>query len=308
MLPEYVKRLTSFNSENYQNYSDTNIVSIALTIALALGHRSRAGVISLEGEALHEQQDLLQHGSLANSYLQFHGPVEGPVFEVKVPYEDSSNHLHGHEQQQELPYALDYVAHPKYEFSYGVEDHQTGDFHAQKETRDGISFAASVHSWAFLSAGSSVSGQYSVKEPGGSVRVVRYRADKDGFHAVVHTSGKNDHSADIYAGQGQPRVHDHQAAVQQEQDVQANVYSTIFLMFLKLLSCAKLLYAYHLDLRLRFLKTYYTFDIVFCSGEINPIRYTPSQIEDIEKGNVLRDKHQAHCIYIIWEFEFEQQH
>lgn len=94
-------------------------------------------MISLEGEALHEQQDLLQHGSLANSYLQFHGPVEGPVFEVKVPYaEDSSNHLHGHEQQ-ELRYALDYVAHPKYEFSYGVEDHQTGDFHAQKETRDG---------------------------------------------------------------------------------------------------------------------------------------------------------------------------
>ncbi|KAK1123123.1 hypothetical protein K0M31_008756 [Melipona bicolor] len=200
-------------------------VSIALTIALALGHRSRAGVISLEGEALHEQQDLLQHGSLANSYLQFHGPVEGPVFEVKVPYEDSSNHLHGYEQQHELPYALDYVAHPKYEFSYGVEDHQTGDFHAQKETRDGISFAASVHSWAFLSAGSSVSGQYSVKEPGGSVRVVRYRADKDGFHAVVHTSGKNDHSADIYAGQGQPRVHEHQAAVQQEQDVQDYVVS-----------------------------------------------------------------------------------
>ncbi|XP_043510896.1 adult-specific cuticular protein ACP-22-like [Frieseomelitta varia] len=187
-------------------------VGIALTIALALGHRSRAGVISLEGEASHEQQDPLQHGSLANSYLQFHGPVEGPVFEVKVPYaeahEDSSNHLHGHEQQ-ELRYALDYVAHPKYEFSYGVEDHQTGDFHAQKETRDG----------------SSVSGQYSVKEPGGSVRVVRYRADKDGFHAAVHTSGKNDHSAAIYDGQGQLRVHDHQAAVQQEQDVQDYVAS-----------------------------------------------------------------------------------
>ncbi|XP_071859591.1 uncharacterized protein [Bombus fervidus] len=192
---------------------DTRIkVSIALTITLALGHRSRAGVISLEAEALHGQQDPVQHSSLANSYLQFHGPVEGPVFEVKVPYaenhEDSSNNLHGHEQQ-EHGYEFDYVAHPKYDFSYGVEDHQTGDFHAQKETRDG----------------SSVSGQYSVKEPGGSVRVVSYRADKDGFHAVVHTSGKNDHSADIYVGQGQLRVHDHQTAAQQEQDVQDYVAS-----------------------------------------------------------------------------------
>ena len=97
-------------------------------------------MISLEAEALHGQQDPVQHSSLANSYLQFHGPVEGPVFEVKVPYaenhEDSSNNLHGHEQQ-EHGYEFDYVAHPKYEFSYGVEDHQTGDFHAQKETRDG---------------------------------------------------------------------------------------------------------------------------------------------------------------------------
>ncbi|XP_033175191.1 uncharacterized protein LOC100747043 [Bombus impatiens] len=203
--------LTALYTMRYEG--DTRIkVSIALTITLALGHRSRAGVISLEAEALHGQQDPVQHSSLANSYLQFHGPVEGPVFEVKVPYaenhEDSSNNLHGHEQQ-EHGYEFDYVAHPKYEFSYGVEDHQTGDFHAQKETRDG----------------SSVSGQYSVKEPGGSIRVVSYRADKDGFHAVVHTSGKNDHSADIYVGQGQLPVHDHQTAAQQEQDIQDYVAS-----------------------------------------------------------------------------------
>lgn len=123
-------------------------VGIALTIALALGHRSRAGLISLdgevdgeaEGEAVGEQQDPEQHGSLASSYLQFHGPVEGPVYEVKVPYavnhQDNSNDLHGQEQQEQ-GYALDYVAHPRYQFSYGVEDHRTGDFHAQKETRDG---------------------------------------------------------------------------------------------------------------------------------------------------------------------------
>ncbi|KOC67853.1 Cuticle protein 19 [Habropoda laboriosa] len=171
-----------------------------------MGHRSLAGVIPLEGEGFHEQQGLAKHGSLASSYLQFHGPVEGPVYQVKVPYDhkDTTNDLHGQEEQNDNGDSFDYVAHPKYEFSYGVEDHETGDFHAQKETRDG----------------SSVSGQYSVKEPGGGVRVVSYRADKDGFHAVVHTSGRNDHSVGVYAGQGQHhQVHDHQDAEPQAEEI-----------------------------------------------------------------------------------------
>ncbi|XP_076173382.1 uncharacterized protein LOC143149698 [Ptiloglossa arizonensis] len=188
-------------------------VGIALTIALALGHRSRAGVISLEGEEAYQEEAFHgQGGSLASSYVQFHGPVEGPEYEVKVPRaaeynrhdddNDDANHLHEQEQQPRHEYTVDYVAHPKYEFSYGVEDRHTGDYHNQKETRDG----------------NSVSGEYSVKEPGGNVRVVRYRADKDGFHAVVHTSGENDRTnLDVYGGQGQ--VHDHRHQTQREQDV-----------------------------------------------------------------------------------------
>ncbi|XP_015439485.1 PREDICTED: uncharacterized protein LOC107194381 [Dufourea novaeangliae] len=172
-------------------------VAIALTIALALGHRSHGSEVAIHGEQV----------SVASSYVQFHGPVEGPEFEVKVPQNyDDGNHLHG----QDHEYTVDYVAHPKYEFSYGVEDHHTGDFHNQKETRDG----------------SSVSGEYSVKEPGGGIRVVRYRADKDGFHAVVHTSGKNDHSTGVYGGQGQAQVHDHLAPTQQGQD--AGDYQTSY--------------------------------------------------------------------------------
>lgn len=54
----------------------------------------------------------------------------------------------------------------------------------------------------FLSIGHSVSGEYTVKDPGGSLRIVSYHADKEGFHAVVHTSGKNDHSGGVYGGQG----------------------------------------------------------------------------------------------------------
>ncbi|KAJ9591088.1 hypothetical protein L9F63_002369, partial [Diploptera punctata] len=73
-------------------------------------------------------------------------------------------------------YAL--KAHPKYEFAYGVTDHKTGDNHSQKESRDG----------------DVVVGEYSLHEPGGNVRVVKYHADKDGFHAHVINSNGNDHS------------------------------------------------------------------------------------------------------------------
>lgn len=127
-------------------------VAVVLTI-LVLGHRSHAGLISPEGDAFQEQaspEDTFHgqggsletgiHGqrtdSVASSYVQFHGPVAGPEFEVKVPrseHQDDSNHLRGLEHE----YALDYVAHPKYEFSYGVQDHHTGDFHDQREVRDG---------------------------------------------------------------------------------------------------------------------------------------------------------------------------
>ncbi|XP_034951318.1 uncharacterized protein [Chelonus insularis] len=145
------------------------------------------------------------HLPVASSFMHFHGPVEGPEFEIKIPdlengYQHDSNHLLGHshtdhDDTHHYPYTLDYVAHPKYEFSYGVEDHHTGDFHGQKEVRDGTS----------------VSGEYSVKEPGGSIRIVTYKADKDGFHAYVHTSGKNDHTGATYTTKAhtQTEVHDH---------------------------------------------------------------------------------------------------
>ena len=61
----------------------------------------------------------------ALSFAHFHGPVEGPGHEIVV----TDKHGHHH---------VDYYAHPKYHFAYGVEDHHTGDFHGQKEHRDGI--------------------------------------------------------------------------------------------------------------------------------------------------------------------------
>ncbi|XP_043288061.1 cuticle protein 8-like [Venturia canescens] len=94
----------------------------------------------------------------AHSFQHFHGPTIGEA--QAVTWEDE----HGHHQ--------DFIAHPKYEYAYGVKDHRTGDYHGQKEHRDGHD----------------VTGEYTVKEPTGNVRTVKYYADETGFHADVHNS------------------------------------------------------------------------------------------------------------------------
>ncbi|XP_077271041.1 uncharacterized protein LOC143902207 [Temnothorax americanus] len=105
----------------------------------------------------------------AHSFANFHGPVTGHVHEVT--WDDDDGHYHE-----------DYVAHPHYAFSYGVKDPHTGDYHGQKEHRDGTD----------------VFGEYTVKEPDGNIRTVKYRAGKDGFHAKVHNSHRNDRQQDVY--------------------------------------------------------------------------------------------------------------
>ncbi|XP_046392384.1 cuticle protein 19.8-like [Ischnura elegans] len=73
---------------------------------------------------------------------------------------------------------VDYHAHPRYQFKYGVKDHHTGDFKSQWEARDG----------------DVVKGAYSLVEPDGSVRTVEYTADQhNGFNAVVHRTGASLH-------------------------------------------------------------------------------------------------------------------
>ncbi|XP_014205643.1 histidine-rich glycoprotein-like [Copidosoma floridanum] len=191
--------------------------TVTMILLVTLVQKSQSGLVSV-GEPHHhhhheehkehhheEHEDhhhhFDHHHHVANSYMHFHGPVEGPEFEVKIPYIEPHHHHHDHHNEHnelhhrshEPSYVMDYVAHPKYEFSYGVEDHHTGDFHSQKEIRDG----------------SSVTGVYSIAEPGGRVRVVSYRADKDGFHADVHMTGKNDHSSGTYAHEAGESHHHH---------------------------------------------------------------------------------------------------
>ncbi|XP_025830567.1 adult-specific cuticular protein ACP-20-like [Agrilus planipennis] len=71
-------------------------------------------------------------------------------------------------------HAIDYHAPAHYAFDYGVSDHKTGDNKQQHEVRDG----------------DVVKGEYSLHEPDGTIRTVKYTADKhNGFNAVVLRQG-----------------------------------------------------------------------------------------------------------------------
>jgi len=60
--------------------------------------------------------------------------------------------------------------HPQYQFGYSVSDQLTGDQHSHHESRDG----------------DVVQGEYSLVEPDGAIRTVRYTSDPvNGFNAVV---------------------------------------------------------------------------------------------------------------------------
>lgn len=79
---------------------------------------------------------------------------------------------------------LIFQAPAKYEFSYGVADHHTGDIHSHKETRDG-----------YLTQG-----EYSLHEADGTIRTVKYTVDKhSGFNAVVERTGHPKQAAPQYS-------------------------------------------------------------------------------------------------------------
>jgi hypothetical protein len=96
----------------------------------------------------------------------------------QVARSDHGAHASAHEGHYEHDEHVDYYAHPKYAFKYGVNDYHTGDVKSQHETRDG----------------DVVKGSYSLVEPDGSVRTVDYTADKhNGFNAVVHRTAPVHH-------------------------------------------------------------------------------------------------------------------
>ncbi|XP_023174011.1 transcription elongation factor SPT5 [Drosophila hydei] len=96
------------------------------------------------------------------SYARFEGPVAGPERLVTV-HDEYGGGTHS-----------DYVARPEYSFAYGIEDGEARVLQNRKETRNG----------------DEVRGVYSVVDPDGTLRVVKYTADDtNGFQAEVITNG-----------------------------------------------------------------------------------------------------------------------
>ncbi|XP_053602744.1 cuticle protein 19-like [Plodia interpunctella] len=88
--------------------------------------------------------------------------------------------LHQPAQQHQEDQHVDYYAIPKYTYEYKVEDPHTHDSKYQHETRD--------HDV--------VKGVYSLHQPDGRIRIVKYTADKhNGFNAEVHYEGHAQHIA-----------------------------------------------------------------------------------------------------------------
>ncbi|CAK1550752.1 unnamed protein product [Leptosia nina] len=77
---------------------------------------------------------------------------------------------------------IEQANYPQYAFSYAVHDPHTNDNKAQWETRNG----------------DEVNGEYSLLDPDGTVRVVKYNAnDHKGFTAVVNKIGASVHPTNV---------------------------------------------------------------------------------------------------------------
>jgi len=84
----------------------------------------------------------------------------------------------------------DHYAHPKYKYSYGVDDKHTGDHKSAYEYRDG----------------GVTKGSYSLLQPDGVIRTVNYVVDpKGGFQAEVLNKGHAHHGK----GDGHAYAHGH---------------------------------------------------------------------------------------------------
>ncbi|CAH0769210.1 unnamed protein product [Bemisia tabaci] len=112
------------------------------------------------------------------AYSGYPAHYESPYYAAPavVAHAPAYTYAHGYAKAP----AVDYYAHPKYTFNYGVKDYHTGDVKDQWESRDG----------------DVVKGEYSLVEPDGTTRKVTYTADDhNGFNAVVHKTGHAVHPA-----------------------------------------------------------------------------------------------------------------
>nr|CAI5833956.1 unnamed protein product [Callosobruchus analis] len=101
-----------------------------------------------------------------NTYQQ---PSKPPRYGF-VRVDEKGGPGHTYHPKKEYEERNDYYDYPLYRFGYGVRDPKTGDYKSHHESRDG----------------DVVKGFYTVLDPDGALRIVRYTADdKHGFRAVV---------------------------------------------------------------------------------------------------------------------------
>ncbi|KAM3962366.1 uncharacterized protein ACR2FA_003606 [Aphomia sociella] len=143
---------------------------------------AQAGLLGHDhGYSVSSQHNVVHHDTHYASPIAHAAPIvqyapiehSAPIY-AAAPIAHAEYSGHGHE---------DYYSHPKYQYSYSVEDPHTGDHKSQHESRDG----------------DVVKGEYSLLQPDGTFRKVSYSADDhSGFNAVVHHSGPSHH---VYSSQ-----------------------------------------------------------------------------------------------------------
>ncbi|XP_053602739.1 sex-determining region Y protein-like [Plodia interpunctella] len=153
----------------------SKIIVIACTLAVVSArpqheHDSHGHAYSSQSIVLHQShpQELREPAHQEQQQLVY---LHQPVHSVHAPQQQE-------QQYHQEDHHVDYYAIPKYTYEYKVEDPHTHDSKYQRETRD--------HDV--------VKGEYSLHQPDGRIRIVKYTADKkNGFQAEVKYEGHAQH-------------------------------------------------------------------------------------------------------------------
>ncbi|CAH2107168.1 unnamed protein product [Euphydryas editha] len=196
---------TSLSHKSSKSIKNQHIVVVSILVAVCHAAAIEEGhghAVSSQSIVRHDQPN---QGATHYSPLIAHAaPVlahAGPIVHHATPLIHSAPVVQHVAAVAHAPIALgngeqiEEHAPAHYEFSYSVEDPQTGDHKSQHESREG----------------DVVKGEYSLVQPDGSVRTVEYTADThNGFNAVVHNSAPSAHAAPapaVHAVHAAPVVH-----------------------------------------------------------------------------------------------------
>ncbi|CAH2075412.1 unnamed protein product, partial [Iphiclides podalirius] len=158
-------RRVQYNADHYNGFHAIIVIACAVMTACRAGLLHHGPAVSSHNIAHHEQN--IQHELPAHYSAAVHS---APAVTASHSVHAAPSIYSGYGTEDH--YVGEY-AHPKYGYSYSVEDPHTGDHKSQHEERDG----------------DVVKGEYSLLQPDGSFRKVTYTADHhNGFNAIVHNT------------------------------------------------------------------------------------------------------------------------